>query len=49
MIDVRCWRCDGKLFTNENAVGTVVIKCDRCKALNRVTMPLDRSVLAAQS
>lgn len=44
MTDARCWRCTHKLLTNENAVGSVIIKCTNCKAMNRVA--LDRNAVA---
>lgn len=38
MSDVRCWRCNAKLFVVDNATGSAMIKCDRCKAQNRVEL-----------
>lgn len=45
--DVRCWRCDRKLFELQIEPGRVIPpnvvvnkKCDRCKAMNRI--PLDK-------
>jgi len=44
MVEVRCWRCDRKLFEvhAETLPADVVIeeKCGGCKAKNRI--PLDR-------